>query len=781
MPLQHKKSHRSKNRKIKLELNRKELNELETRCKSLVIDSDFERFDELPLSKLTLEGLQKSNYVEMTEIQRKALPLALNGGDVLGAAKTGSGKTLAFLIPLIETLYRREWSQMDGLGGLVIAPTRELAVQIFEVLRKIGRRHSLSAGLVIGGKDLQVEQERINRMNILICTPGRLLQHMDQTASFNCDNLQVLVLDEADRILDMGFEKTVNAIIDNLPKERQTLLFSATQTNSVKDLARLSLRDPHYVSVHEESEHSTPSGLSQHYLICELPEKLDILFSFIKSHLKVKGLVFFSSCNQVRFVFETFCKMQPGVVLHRLHGKQKQSKRVEIFNKFSAARHAYLFATDIAARGLDFPAVDWVIQVDAPEDADTYIHRVGRTARYEASGHALLFLLPSEEKGMKEAFKKKKVPIEQIKVKTSKTMSIQKQLQSLCFKDPEIKYLGQKAFISYMRSVYLQSDKSIFKVDELPADEFSASLGLPGAPKIKFVKKSQAKNAVRDKPEKNLEVYQNEEDKFSSGSGDDSENEGKSETSKPKTKLEKIFHRKNMSVLADHYKKLVDHEGDKTTNDEDEFITLKRVDHDLPEDLENMNHENLSKRKLSKVTSKKHAIKNVPRGKKLVFDEEGNPHQIYEFQDEKAFRAAGSVLDQKNAFLDKELRVMKEVDRFDKVTAKEKLREKKLKTKARLKAELEDMGPKARLASPVSGDEELDRSDIEDSSEYESGDDDFEQDLQNKRRFSPAISEHDESSEDNISVGKKRKIIEIDEPLTLEDQEALALQLLRGK
>jgi len=143
-------------------------------------------------------------------------------------------------------------------------------------------------------------------------------------------------------------------------------------------------------------------------------------------------------------VFETFCKLHPGVPLLHLHGKQKQTKRLEIFNKFSSMKYAYLFATDVAARGLDFPAVDWVIQADAPENAETYIHRVGRTARYEASGQALLFLLTSEERGMKAALDKKKVPIDKIKVKSSKTISIQKQLQSLCFKDPEIKYLGQK-------------------------------------------------------------------------------------------------------------------------------------------------------------------------------------------------------------------------------------------------------------------------------------------------------------------------------------------------
>ncbi|KAL8853976.1 MAG: hypothetical protein Q9198_010946, partial [Flavoplaca austrocitrina] len=174
------------------------------------------------------------------------------GSDILGAAKTGSGKTLAFLVPVLENLYRKRWTEFDGLGALILSPTRELAIQIFEVLRKIGRYHTFSAGLVIGGKSLQEERERLGRMNILVCTPGRMLQHMDQTAAFEIDHLQMLVLDEADRILDMGFQSTVDAIVEHLPKKRQTFLFSATQTKKVADLARLSLRDPEYVEPEEQ-------------------------------------------------------------------------------------------------------------------------------------------------------------------------------------------------------------------------------------------------------------------------------------------------------------------------------------------------------------------------------------------------------------------------------------------------------------------------------------------------------------------------------------------------
>lgn len=160
----------------------------------------------------------------------------------------------------------------------------------------------------LGGKDLKFERNRMDQCNIVICTPGRLLQHMDENPLFNCINMKVLVLDEADRCLDMGFEQTMNAIIANLPPQRQTLLFSATQTKSVKDLARLSLKDPCYVSVHENSEFSTPKGLSQSYVVCELQDKVSVLWSFLKNHPNKKIMVFFSSCKQVKYTFEIFSK-----------------------------------------------------------------------------------------------------------------------------------------------------------------------------------------------------------------------------------------------------------------------------------------------------------------------------------------------------------------------------------------------------------------------------------------------------------------------------------------
>ncbi|KAM5542404.1 hypothetical protein V8D89_003863 [Ganoderma adspersum] len=699
-----------KSKKVRQANEAKAVADLEQAALQFEPPSDLKAFADLPISDQSKRGLKRAHFVDMTDIQAKSIPTSLKGKDVLGAARTGSGKTLAFLIPILEILYRRKWGPQDGLGALIISPTRELAVQIFDVLRSIGGFHSFSAGLVIGGKNLKDERERLSRMNILVATPGRLLQHMDQTIGFECDNLQVLVLDEADRILDMGFHRTLTALLSHLPKSRQTLLFSATQTQSVADLARLSLIDPVRVGVDETlTEGATPKALEQHYVLCELDRKLDVLWSFIKSHLQAKTLVFLSSCKQVRFAFETFCKMHPGVPLLQLHGKQKQMTRLATFKRFTSMRHAVLLATDIAARGLDFPSVDWVLQVDAPEDAETYIHRVGRTARYESAGKGLLLLAPSEEEGMIAALKKKNVEIEKIKIKASKTQSISNSLQNLAFQDPEIKYLGQRAFVSYLRSVYLHKDKSIFKVDELPIQRFAEALGLPGMPKIKFLSKELAKkkknasravadpgpsSAIRDdEDEGEFDASGTSDEEGSDEKGSDEEEEesrkaaaasvAQQQANRVRTKYDRLFERKNQNILSEHYTKLIDHSGSESGSD-DEFITLKRADHDLDDDAL-PESEYTSKRQQRMALSKKALAKSGPRGHKLVFDDAGDAHEVYELKDAGEVFVGGKeeVMEAGRRFAESERGKLREADVADKAEAKEKKREKKRKRKER--------------------------------------------------------------------------------------------------
>jgi len=732
--------------------------------------------------------LKASHFSSLTEIQSKAIPLALRGRDILGAAKTGSGKTLAFLIPVLENLYRQRWSSDHGLGALIISPTRELAAQIFEVLRKIGRYHSFSAGLVIGGKDTHEEQERLARMNILVCTPGRMLQHLDQTAAFDVGNLEMLILDEADRIMDMGFQSAVDAIIEHLPKSRQTLLFSATQTNKVSYLARLSLRDQEYVGVHEDATSATPETLVQHYLVCPLPEKLNTLYGFIKSSLKSKIVVFFSSGKQVRFVYESFRHLQPGIPLMHLLGNQKLSVRLDTTAKFSASKNACIFATDVVARGLDFPAVDWVVQYDCPEDADTYIHRVGRTARYGKTGRAILMLDPSEESGMLKCLEHKKVPIENIKIKQGKNLhDIGNQLQNMCFQDPELKYLGQKAFASYARSVYLQKDKTVFNINNYDLEGYAASLGLPGTPNIKFQKGDDAKK-LKNAPRAAL------------SSDEESEVEGEDKKPKSKevrTRYDRMFERRNQDVLSGHFAKMVTNDGKDNAfadADEDEdFLSVKRtiaVDDGNESEVDKSDSASKngvkiikgaggedfivdSKRREKVMTSKKLALKLKGNATKLVFDEEGVAHQVYELEDEEDFQRRGPAAAQRDKFVEDEAAKVRQADIDDKQAEKQKKREKKDKKKEKAKAALladdgADLEENSKAAAeslaflaslPVAGEE----SDL-----------DSEESRPSKR---PKKWFEDDSDDDAAKTNSN--IIETaDEPETVEDLEVLATGLL---
>ncbi|XP_076145090.1 putative ATP-dependent RNA helicase DDX10 [Alosa pseudoharengus] len=510
---------------------------------------DAVNFSDFPLSKKTLKALVEAQYRQPTEIQRQTIGFALQGKDVLGAAKTGSGKTLAFLIPVLECLYRNQWTALDGLGALIISPTRELAYQTFQVLRKVGKNHEFSAGLIIGGKDLKDEAEKIHRTNIIICTPGRLLQHMDQTSAFHVSDLLMLVLDEADRILDLGFSETLNAIVEHLPTQRQTLLFSATQTKSVKDLARLSLNEPEYVWVHEQAKFSTPATLEQSYVVCELHQKVDMLFSFLRSHIHKKIIVFFACCKEVQYLFRVFCRLRPGISVLALHGKQQQMKRVEAYNDFVGKKSAVLFATDIAARGLDFPAVNWVLQFDCPEDANTYIHRVGRTARYQQGGEALLVLLPSEENAMVAALQERRVPINKIQINPEKLVSVQQKLEAFLAQEKEQKERAQRCFISYLRSIFLMKNKQVFDVTQIKLSEYAASLGLAVAPRVRFLSKAQKPGHKEQEDEdlgKRGEEDEEEEDDEDEGESDkkaerSSEEEEDSETEDPAAKLKGLL------------------------------------------------------------------------------------------------------------------------------------------------------------------------------------------------------------------------------------------------
>lgn len=313
-----------------------------------------QKFSDLNLSEKTMKAIEDMKFGNMTEIQQRGIPPLLAGRDVLGAAKTGSGKTLAFLIPAVEMLNSLRFKPRNGTGVIVVSPTRELALQIFGVARELMAHHSQTYGIVIGGANRRAEAEKLAKgVNLLIATPGRLLDHLQNTQGFVFKNLKALIIDEADRILEIGFEDEMRQIVKILPKdERQTMLFSATQTTKVEDLARISLRPgPLYINVDHQKEHSTVEGLEQGYVVCDSDKQFLLLFSFLKRNLKKKIIVFFSSCACVKYHAELLNYIDLPVL--DLHGKQKQQKRTNTFFEFCNAKQGTLICTDVAARGLD--------------------------------------------------------------------------------------------------------------------------------------------------------------------------------------------------------------------------------------------------------------------------------------------------------------------------------------------------------------------------------------------------------------------------------------------
>ncbi|XP_014246972.1 probable ATP-dependent RNA helicase DDX10 [Cimex lectularius] len=735
----------------KREAEQKELEQLVQQYDT-VDSSEINTFDDIPLTENTRKGLSEAGYTVPTKIQKESIIVALRGLDVLGASKTGSGKTLAFLLPVLEILYRKQWTKFDGIGAIIMTPTRELALQIYQTLVKVGKHHNFSAGLIIGGKDLSFEKERMHIINIIICTPGRLLQHMDINPLFDCTNLQILVLDEADRCLDMGFEKEMNAIIENFPKERLTLLFSATQTKKVKDLARLSLVNPTYISVHEHEKYKTPEGLTQSYIICEQHEKISVLWSFIKAHPKHKIMIFFSTCNQVKFIFDIMCHLRPYNTLFALTGKLKQNKRMEVYQSFSRKQHAVLFATDLASRGLDFPEVHWVIHADCPEDVETYIHRSGRTARIFKGGESLLLLNPSE-KAFVNKLEENRIPINEIKVNPQQMVSPQAKMEAFLAKDPELKVSAQRAFVAYTKSVYLMKDKSVFNIKEIDTHKFARSLGLIISPRIRFIEKAE-KNKTQS-------------------------HEGNAQSEANPLRSEE----------PSDYKFFSDSDDDSDKGND--VLTMKRRNHDIVgfdkfESEEASVSEQLKKNKnkaLTKVKQAKRMLKKkIKPNKKIVFSEEG---EALIDQAKEKVTEAGKMYDISGEGLDIEeaRKVLREEDKWDRKLFREKLIARRQARKEKLKAKNKktDEGTEEKAHLDVSEDEdsEPDLSWLPDPdkvyTEKNSDNEENKNEPRGQKRKLPS-DEENEGNEDHDD-----EPIDKENDLSIKEKEELALKFLESK
>lgn len=433
------------------------------------------------VSEETMKAVEGMGFTEMTEIQAKAIPKLLEGRDLRGTAKTGAGKTLAFVIPAVELIHKLKFKPRNGTGVIIISPTRELSMQTFGVLREVMQEHTQTYGLIMGGADRKSEALKLAKgVNALVATPGRLLDHLQNSPNFLFKNLVCLVIDEADRIFDVGFEEEMKQILRILPKRRQTMLFSATKDNKTNELARLALKtEPMEVDVDSDKISATVEGLEQAFLVCPADKRFLVLYTFIKKNRKKKVMVFFNSCMTVKFYHELLNYIDLPVMC--IHGKQKQVKRTSTFYQFCNAESGILLCTDVAARGWDIPAVDWIVQYDPPDDPKEYIHRVGRTARAGGRGHALLFIR-EEEIGFVRYLKAHKVNVEAMDITWSKVANIQPQLEKLMTQNYFLHASAKEAFKGYVRAYNSHQQKDLFNINTLDLKKVAKCFGFEVPP-----------------------------------------------------------------------------------------------------------------------------------------------------------------------------------------------------------------------------------------------------------------------------------------------------------
>ncbi|XP_022916654.1 ATP-dependent RNA helicase DDX47 [Onthophagus taurus] len=320
-----------------------------------------------------------------SKIQKEAIPVALQGKDVIGLAETGSGKTAAFALPILQSLLENP----QRYFALILTPTRELAFQISEQFEALGTSIGVKCAVIVGGMDMMSQALVLaKKPHILIATPGRLLDHLENTKGFNLRALKYLVMDEADRILNMDFEVEVDKILKVIPRERRTFLFSATMTKKVNKLQRACLQVP--VKVEVSTKYQTVEKLQQSYIFIPVKFKDVYLVHVLNELAGNTFMIFCSTCNNT--IRTALMLRNLGFTAVPLHGQMSQNKRLAALTKFKAKNRSILISTDVASRGLDIPHVDIVINFDIPTHSKDYIHRVGRTARAGRSGRAITFV-----------------------------------------------------------------------------------------------------------------------------------------------------------------------------------------------------------------------------------------------------------------------------------------------------------------------------------------------------------------------------------------------------
>jgi ATP-dependent RNA helicase RhlE len=350
------------------------------------------RFSDLDLHQDLLNALDTLGFESPTPIQEKAIPIALEGKDVLGIAETGTGKTFAFCLPMVQKIAE------EGGAGLVIVPTRELAHQVQLEIEKISKQMRMRTVLLIGGANMHKQTDRLKRRpNVIIATPGRLIDHLEHK-NVKLDNVNTLVLDEADRMLDMGFTPQINRVLETVPDKRQTLLFSATMPTGIVKIAHSYMNNPERVEVARAGTSS--ANIEQGVFYVDGQKKLDLLMALLQEFNEGPVLVFCRTKHGTRKMARILNKK--GFKAEELHGDRSQNQRRRALDAFKKGKVRVMVATDVAARGIDVKEIELVVNYDLPEQHEDYVHRIGRTGRAGHEGVALAFAEPDQHYDMKK-------------------------------------------------------------------------------------------------------------------------------------------------------------------------------------------------------------------------------------------------------------------------------------------------------------------------------------------------------------------------------------------
>jgi ATP-dependent RNA helicase DDX55/SPB4 len=493
-----------------------------------------------PLAEWILDYLSSSGFERMTPVQAAVLPLFSSSKDVVVEAVTGSGKTLSYLIPVVNRLLRLEGpTKPRHVAAIIVSPTRELASQIFKVLTELVKFHPTSAELLpyldgdekrpatatpfilpqllMGGTTTPAQDLSFflrHCPNVLVASPGRLVELLASPhVSCNQSSFEVLVLDEADRLLDLGFKQDLQNILSRLPKQRRTGLFSASISDAVSEIIRVGLRNPVKVQVKVKSlktggvieERRTPASLSMKFLLTPASQKLPALAQVLEKMepRPQKSIVFLSTCAAVDYFQHILPVLLPdGYTCVPLHGKHHSTVRQKNFAKFiNSAQPTILLTTDLAARGLDVPQVDLVVQIDPPSDPKVYLHRCGRAGRAGRKGLSILFLQPGREEDYVPFLDIRKTPIEpltypEIRLSESAAEEATEKIRDLVKEDRALHEKGQRAFVSWVRSYSNHTASSIFRVPDLDWADLAKGWGLLRLPKMPEAKKFEGDRSL---------------------------------------------------------------------------------------------------------------------------------------------------------------------------------------------------------------------------------------------------------------------------------------------